>query len=295
VEVIDYSNAPINVSAQTKAYPDPSHELRAAMEAAGLRTNDPIAADGTLHRFHVDGDKPGSQNGWYALYADNMPAAAFGSWKTGEQHTWCPKPERAMSFGERAEFKRNMDKAREQRRVEQGESRRAARERANAIWRDAPLAKPCHPYLERKRVKPHGIRQFGDDLMIPIRDAGGVLHSLQFIGPDGDKRFLPGGAIRGHFHVIGNPPGRALLICEGYATGATLFEATGYPAIVAFSAKNLSPVAQAMRAAFPKSRIVLCADNDCETPGNPGVTEATKAAKLVNGRIAVPYRAGVAP
>jgi putative DNA primase/helicase len=295
VEVIDFSSAPVNAPAQTKSYSDPSRDLRAAMEAAGLRTNDHIAADGELHRFYVDGDKPGSDNGWYVLYADKVPAAAFGSWKTGEQHTWCSKPERAMTFSERAEFNRNMDKAREQRKGERDSAHRSARERAKTIWRDAPLAKPEHPYLERKRVKPHGIRQFGDDLMIPIRDAGGVLHSLQFIGPDGEKRFLPGGAIRGHFHVIGNPPGRALCICEGFATGATIFEVTGYPTIVAFNAKNLSPVAQAMRAAFPKLRIVMCADNDFGTPGNPGVTEATKAAKLVNGRVAIPRAAGVAP
>jgi putative DNA primase/helicase len=292
--MIDFYSAPVNAPAQTKSYPDPCRELRAAMEAAGLRTNDPIAADGGLHRFHVDGDKPGSRNGWYALYADKVPAAAFGSWKTGEQHTWCSKPERAMIFRERAEFKRKMNEAIEQRRVERDKSRQAARERANAIWRDAPPAKPGHPYLERKRVKPHGTRQFGDDLMIPIRDAGGVLHSLQFIGADGEKRFLPGGAIRGHFHVIGNPPGPALCIAEGYATGATIFEVTGYPTIVAFNAKNLSPVAQAMRAAFPKLRIVMCADNDIGTPGNPGVTEATKAAKLVNGRVAIPRTVGEA-
>jgi putative DNA primase/helicase len=291
--MIDFSQAPIN-PAQTKSYPDPCRELRAAMGAAGLRTNDPIVADAALHRFHVDGDKPGSRNGWYTLYADKVPAAAFGSWRTGEQHTWCSRPKRAMTFSERAEFKRKMDDAREQRKGEQEKSRQSARNRAKIIWRDAPLAKPGHPYLERKRVKPHGIRQFGDDLMIPIRDAGGVLHSLQFISPSGDKRFLPGGAIRRHFHVIGNPSERALCICEGFATGAAIFEGTGHPTIVAFNAKNLSPVAQAMRAAFPKLRIVLCADNDCETPGNPGVTEATKAAKLIGGRVALPHRAEVA-
>jgi hypothetical protein len=148
---------------------NPIMDFHAALERAGLRTDDPIIADGKLHRFHVSGDKPGTRNGWYVLHAEGIPAGAFGSWRTGAQHTWSSKPERAMTFGERAEFKRKMNEALEQRRLEQDKSRQAARERAKTIWRAAPLAKPDHPYLVSKRIKPHYSKTVPAETLMEVR------------------------------------------------------------------------------------------------------------------------------
>ncbi len=57
---------------------------------------------------------------------------------------------------------------------------------------------------------------------------------------------------------------------------------------MAFDARNLLPVARALRAKFPDKKLVLCADDDAETEGNPGITKATEAARAVNGLLAVP-------
>jgi putative DNA primase/helicase len=57
---------------------------------------------------------------------------------------------------------------------------------------------------------------------------------------------------------------------------------------VAFNAGNLKPVALALRKKFPEAKIILCADNDRFTPGNPGVSKAREAALEVNGRLYVP-------
>ena len=57
---------------------------------------------------------------------------------------------------------------------------------------------------------------------------------------------------------------------------------------VCFHAGNLEPVARALRAKFPRMRLVVCADNDQATPGNPGVTQALAAARAVGGYLAVP-------
>jgi putative DNA primase/helicase len=125
-------------------------------------------------------------------------------------------------------------------------------------------------------------------LVIPVR-ADGVLTSLQFITEEGIKRPLTGGKMAGGYHAIGSMQGAAALcICEGFATGATIHEATGYPVAVAFSAGNLLAVAQAMRAKFPDLPIVLCADDDYQTAANPGLTKATEAARAVRGAVAVP-------
>lgn len=128
--------------------------------------------------------------------------------------------------------------------------------------------------------------------MIPLRDVDGVLHSLQFIGADGRKTFLTGGRKRGCYHAIGEPK-RAVCICEGYATGATIYQATGHATAIAFDAGNLEPVARAIRAKFPRLALCICADNDEATPGNPGLSAGRRAAVAVGAALAVPSFAEV--
>jgi putative DNA primase/helicase len=79
-----------------------------------------------------------------------------------------------------------------------------------------------------------------------------------------------------------------LLIAEGYATACSLHEATGFPVAAAMNAGNLLNVAKAWRAKYPRMRIVICADDDTETAGNPGMTKATEAARAVGALLAVP-------
>lgn len=144
-----------------------------------------------------------------------------------------------------------------------------------------------HPYLVRKQVKAFGIRQYRNCLVIPLRDTLGVIHSLQFIDAEGNKRFLAGGAIAGNYHAIGKYQG-TLCIAEGYATAATIYEATEHATAAAFNANNLKAVALSLRCKFPKAKIILCADNDRFTFGNPGVVKAREAAIAVGGYLTVP-------
>ena len=119
--------------------------------------------------------------------------------------------------------------------------------------------------------------------------ADGALHSLQFISEDGGKRFLSGGRVVGCYFSIGQTQdAAALCIAEGFATGATIFEATGYPVAVAFNAGNLLAVAKAMREKFPDLPLIVCADDDRNTDGNPGLTKATEAARAVGGLLVIP-------
>ena len=170
---------------------------------------------------------------------------------------------------------------------EQAAVQEAARQRADKLWARAHPATNSHAYLQRKRVAAIGIRALRDMLLIPARDAAGNLHTLQFIGADGGKRFLTGGRIAGCYYAIGKPLD-SLLLCEGYATGATLYAATGRAVAVAFNCGNLLAVARALRGKFPELRLIVCADNDFATPGNPGLTHARAAARAVGGFVAVP-------
>lgn len=159
-------------------------------------------------------------------------------------------------------------------------------------WCNAAQAQASHQYLQNKAVAVHGLRQAGDALLVPMRDEGGELWNLQTIAPDGTKRFLPGGRISGLFHRIGAPVVDRVAVAEGYATGASVAEATGIPVAVAFNCGNLEPVGRALRKKYPEARLIYAADNDIETEArigrNPGIEAATAAAKATGGYLAFP-------
>ena len=263
--------------------------LMDAMAAAGLAPAKPLSlvGDGKLIRYRVEGDKAGSKNGWVVYYDQPSPAGAFGTWKTGESHTWHEATSKPVTPAERQELQRQLRAAQAARAAEQVVVHTSARQRAAKLWATARPATNAHAYLQRKAVHAYGIRQLRDMLLIPARDVNGELHTLQFITSDGTKRYLTGGRIAGCYFAIGKPRDM-LLLAEGLATGSTLHQATGAAVAVCFSCGNLLPVAKALRSKFPRMRLVVCADNDSNTAGNPGVTHARAAAKAVGGFLAVP-------
>ena len=273
---------------------DTINQFRTAMLDAGLTPPDVIAADGQLYRFHVEGDKPGTRNGYYVLHLDGRAAGIFGSWKSGLRSTWAADGKR-MSEAEREAFSKLIEAARLKAQAERRAEHEARAIEARSEWAAAEPANPAHPYLIRKGVKPHNLRQRGGLLIVPLFDAFGLLWNVQRIQADGGKRFKPGRA-GGLFSPIGdlNKP-RTILICEGWATGATLHEETGHPVLCAMNAGNLLLVATAARSAWAGAELVICADNDRQTEGNPGVTYATAAAKATGAKLIVPeFPEGVA-
>ena len=261
--------------------------FQAAMAQAGLISRDAILADGRLHRFHVEGDAPGKRNGYYVLFSDGVPAAAFGSWRTGVKGTWCAKAQHDLTPAELAENRRRMDAARKAREAEDRAVKQAAQKKAATIWQASLPAPDNHPYLVKKGIRNHGPRLSRGALVIPLRDGAGMLHSLQFIDGEGNKLFLLGGRKKGCYFAIGNPS-ESLCIAEGYATGASIYESTGLPVAVAFDAGNLLSVAQTLRQKFPAAKIIICADDDDSTLGNPGLTKARIAAQSIGGFVAIP-------
>jgi phage/plasmid primase-like uncharacterized protein len=291
-------------------------------EGIGPAPYETIRATGKLERYDVAGDKRKSGNGWYILHADRFPNGTFGCNKrygTDHSFTWKPEHQSApMSADERREHERDM-KARQAARDEKTRAQREAKaELAASIWNDAKPSDGSHGYLTVKGIKASGtrigdfpvfdkdtgeiLRTYRGALLIQICDFDKRTHSLQAIpartGEDGKfpKLYLTGGAKRGNFFPIGqpkkNPSGQfVFIVCEGFATGASIHEATGQAVVVAFDSANLQPVCEAIRAKFPDAVILIAADNDrwTITPiENPGVHYARKAAHTVSGLIAIP-------
>lgn len=259
-----------------------------AIRAAGLPVPDEIVADGELHRFKTGGRGP-SRNGWYVLHADGIPAGRFGCWRAGISETWCAKVRTEMTPAERHAVDEHLRQARDRRDAEAAKAHDAARQEAEQRWEAASPAPADHPYLVAKGIQPQGLRVHTDGaLLVPLRDIEGTLHSLQAIARNGSKWFLPGGRIKGTFYRIGGESKGATVICEGLATGATIHEQTGLRVLCAMNAGNLRAVAKAMRQERPNERIMIAADNDHATPGNPGMTKATESAQAVGGIVVVP-------
>ncbi|AFC86366.1 toprim domain-containing protein [Frateuria aurantia] len=267
-------------------------DLVAAMRQHGITPTDPtrLRLDGVLCRFHDEGDRRDKRNGWAVVYVDTeRPVAVFGSWRKGGQHTVVlGQSGRTMTADELERQRIAIEQARAARDAEQRHRQRRAAGSAFDEWQRASPASPRHPYLQRKGVTADGLREAGGKLLVPMHDAEGRLVNLQRIRGDGDKRFLPGGMVRGAYCLLGKVRD-GLLIAEGVATAKSLHASTGQAVAVAFSAGNLLAVALVMRDRYPDLPITICADNDAKPDGsNPGVQAATQAACAIGAALAVP-------
>lgn len=287
-------------------YDDALAQIRSAgiiVDALEIGTHRPM-------RCKVDGDR--EKRGWYWLSdielagKDGQRAwyivGSYGVWRgndNGATKIELPKGDGkpALSDDERkAMAARHKENARRAAAMRQAEADRAAAE-ASRVWR-AYVSTGRSDYLERKGVGAHGVRfdpNGHGTIIIPMQDAAGRVHGLQIIrgknrGKKLEKQYFPAGlAKQGHYHLIGAvTPGGICLLAEGYATAASLHEATGLPTAVAFDAGNLLPVAESLRKAYKGVRILVCADDDYLTAGNPGVTAARAAALAVSGAVAIP-------
>lgn len=249
---------------------------------------------GKLIRFEIEGDAPKSKNGWFRLHDDFPPNGVVGNWKTGQEEKWKPdiKPDRPWSETEREDYRRRVEARRAAEVAEIEANRKEAAKVSQIIWASNKdnAASPHHPYLVRKNVRPHNLREINGTLLVPVIKHKQII-GIQFIDQDGKKRFKFGTDIAGAFYTFGRPE-REVIICEGWATGATIFEATGTPVVVAFQANNLLAVARTIKERLgPNSLLTIAADNDAWTKkpvDNPGVHYAREAALAVGAEIRIP-------
>lgn len=268
-----------------------NNQLLREMEAAGLVPAETLQVmnSGDLQRYQVASDKRGTRNGWLVSYYNtDMPTVhVFGSWKAGASHTVIEGGDSQIA----SETRQLIEQAQRQARLRKEQEQREVAQKCAKTWESLPSAN-LHPYLTVKRIQPHIARCWDDSLVIPLVDFNMTITSLQFINPNGGKTFRKGGKINGSFCPLGGSTlanSKTWIVCEGFATGASIHEATGLPVLVAFNANNLKPVATSIRMRAPAARIIIAADNDRFTSiGNVGVQKAEAAARDAGAFVVIP-------
>lgn len=166
--------------------------------------------------------------------------------------------------------------------------RQAAIKCAQRAW---DSAEPCTAtkYTERKNIETYGCRWYPAQhcLLVPLRTIDGKLQSLQRLYDDGKKLCWPGAPTKAAFFMIGSIQSD-VLICEGVATGASLYKHTGKPVACAMFASNLLAVAEAIRCKYPNLSMTICGDDDRGTVGNPGRAKATESAIAFGAKLTMP-------
>lgn len=277
-------------------------DFSAFIASLGFRPPEEIPV-GRFVRFATNG-RADDDAGYAKLFPD-CEGGIVGDFRTGQLWPWFANRDSMLSEPEKDAKRRRIQFEQRLAQAIREREESIAAERAKAIWDKGEAASPDHPYLVRKGVKSHGLRLYkgsleiagmrcDGSLMVPVTGVANDLQTVGFISADrqqDNKRFLPKGRKAGGSYMIGKP-NSVLCIAEGYATSASIHEATGYAVAVAFDKANLLLVAKAMRDKYPQSRLVVCADNDGRHIPNGGTAKATEAAAAVDGIVVIPDLGG---
>ena len=272
-------------------------QFRAFARPYGLEPPEQLEP-GRFYRFSGAGKKSTNQSAWCILFPDRL-GGCFGDFSSDLFESWQVKRSKPLTVAEREAFQKQLNEVKEKYRLEVEEKQIKAQQEAVEIWQSSTPAENNHPYLLKKGVKSHGLRVYRGDksiggmtcdgaLLVPLRQDK-MLKSLQFISRTGEKRFLSGGKKTGCYFSIGKTDHhKPCCIAEGYATAASIFEATGYPVAVAFDAGNLEAVAMTLHQRFPNNQLIVCADDDYASEANLGLTKAKSAALAIDAQLSVP-------
>ena len=266
----------------------PEIEFAEHCRANGLDVDTPIM-DGQIHRVPLIG-KPGGKDGAYCGYLDGVPSGWSQNYVTGEKSKF------VSSGVQLTEEEKAKQRAEHARKLQEREAKRqrdydVAANNAKRVLNNSFEADKNHAYLQEKGIKPYIAKQnnYGQ-LVVPVQNIHGDIRGVQFIEENGSKKFLSGIEKKGNFALLSEEAKDVskALVCEGFATGASLHEATKLPVVVAFDAGNLEEVSKALAEKYKGIEITVCADNDRYKDNNVGLECAKKAALAVGGKLAVP-------
>lgn len=267
------------------------------LASQGHPLDSPLNHDST--QFHYYKCPHGaSSDARYKFHSDGIPSGYFKCWKCQIEADFCSKQKQEVSPEEWQTHIERMVECRRQNEIETQQRHAVAAKEAKKIWAAAiEVTKEnitALPYLQSKNVSSFGLRYLTKDityevypkkydlngkeiiykvyqgtLLVPAYNADNELVNLERIyfskkENKFQKRPLRGGQRDGAYYLIGEVTvsQAVIYISEGYATGATVHEATGCPVAIAFSCGNLHHIIKILRQKYPHSRLVIIADND---------------------------------
>jgi len=188
-------------------------DLLNAMREFGLRVD--FLKEGSLQRVGVNAvggqrpDKSGEISGWYIYHQINPDYACcvYGNWRTGEERKFFTGSTTSLSKQEQKQLYAKLEevkaKAAEDKARKQEETANYVKDKfskANQVT--------AHPYLKTKQIGSYGIKEANGNLLVPMYRLHPEtkeldLRSVQYIMPDGQKRFASAGETKGSFFLIG--------------------------------------------------------------------------------------------
>lgn len=128
-----------------------------------------------------------------------------------------------------------------------------------------PPANPKHPYILKKNVDISNlyIKQEKSNIVVPVFSQKNTIISFQYIYPSGKKMFKTDYELgKGFYFPIGDPSSEKIYVCEGIATGASIYKITNSRVYCSFSVGNLDNVVDFVLKKYQDKEIVLALDND---------------------------------
>lgn len=288
------------MSAETRDSLDPIGDALAELRGIGLlvdRLELGPPPGRKVRRVDVEGQKRGKKAGWYIaheLRLDNgatMIVGGYGIWIGDQNHKYSLRTRGVdLNAEEKVRLRHQQKQLAAEAEREDEILAKEVQERAGKIWTALKSATPEAPYLLRKGVSAWGLGRGRDGgIVVPARNSAGLLTQLQFINAEGEKKFLSGPGVVGSFHLIGTIADELpLVFAEGYATAASIHEATGWPVVTCFNANNLVEVGKRLRPIYPKHQFIFAADDDHEKKRNTGREVVTAAATRLKGQAVFP-------
>lgn len=239
---------------------------------------DSLIQDDQIHRFKV-GDSS-SKPGWYVYYKSGI--CVFGNFKTGLKETY--KPSSTTDVEEKTVIADAQKQFNKQKEIDQFDvAKTLTNQWLTESWDfENPFLNPY--FVSKKLTHIPNIRFKDNVIYVPLYQPNSdMVWSYQRIYPTGEKKFTSGGKAKGGFFII-DGSSEVIYLCEGLATGITVYMASKAKVICCFSANGIVEVARHL----PKGKYIIAADDDQFTSENAGRKAAVKAGELLNAPVVYP-------
>ena len=227
----------------------------------------------------------------------------YGDWKRAMKSTWKNFDPRQQSKGFNKKSRDNIQAMQAIQKMEAEKKNEECRKKWKPLFDASDAAAPLFDYCKEKGLNANYCARVrdGQTLLIPAYDQTRFV-GAQMIFWDSEenkfiKRFSTGIKLQGSFSFIGSIRNADLVyVAEGFATAASIYEATKTPVLITFNCNNIYPALQSLRRINKFCRIIICSDNDNERLNsqtgkkeNIGVIKSRQASrKLSNCIVRIP-------